>query len=140
MQNLYKKKALRIIVSVGVPICAILFALFCYLTKKTPPCIFYHATGLYCFGCGTGRALLSLLNGEIYAAFRYHPLLPFILPFVLYYLLKIYLAFLLGKDKLPDLTVKKRWVGITVATVIIAFGILRNIPIFPFNLLAPTAV
>ena len=140
MQNLYKNKLLRILVSVGVPLCAILFALFCYLTKKTPPCILYQTTGLYCFGCGMGRALLSLLHGKIYAAFRYHPLLPFILPFVSYYLLKIYLAFLAGRDILPAPTVKKRWVGITVAVVVIAFGVLRNIPIFPFTLLAPTAV
>ncbi len=140
MQSLYENKMLRILVSVGVPLAALFLAAFCYFTKKTPPCIFYHTTGLYCFGCGAGRSLLALLHGEIYAAFRYHPLLLILLPFLSYYVAKVYLAFVFGRDLLPVPKIKNRWFGITLAAVVIAFWVLRNIPVYPFVLLAPTAV
>ncbi len=37
-------------------------------------CLFKWIFGLPCPGCGLSRAYLSLLNGQISAAFFYHPL------------------------------------------------------------------
>jgi hypothetical protein len=84
--------------------------------------------------------MLSLLHGELYAAFRYQPLLFVSFPFLVYYVLKVYVAFVFGRDVLPFPSIRNRWFGITVTAVIIAFWILRNIPVFPFTLLAPTSI
>ena len=108
--------------------------------QTTPPCLFYELTGLYCVGCGAGRCLLALLRLDIYAALRFNPLVLLFLPIVLYYFLKIYLAFLLGRDILPVPQFRNRAVGIMILILVLAFGVLRNIPVFPFTLLAPTAV
>lgn len=135
-----QSKALRILVGIGVPICAVCLALFFFLLKKTPPCIFYEITGLYCVGCGAGRAFLSLLGGKVYAAFRYNPLLIILLPFLAYYLLKVYTSFVFGRDILPLPNIRAKWVGITLLIIIVAFWVFRNLPFAPFSYLAPTAI
>ena len=133
----HRKKALRIAVGVGVPLAlsALIFA--CLVLKNTPPCLFYEITGLYCAGCGTGRALLAILRGELYAAFRFQPLLFILSPLLAYYCIKQYVAFVFGRDVLPFPTIKNRFFGIFLLVLILAYWILRNIPVFPFNLLAP---
>ena len=135
-----RSKTLRVLTGIGVPLCALLAACVFFLSGKTPPCIFYEVTGLYCVGCGAGRCMLSLLRGELYAAFRYQPLLFVSFPFLVYYVLKVYIAFVFGRDALPFPDIRNRWFGITVTAVIIAYWILRNIPVFPFTLLAPTSI
>ncbi len=140
MRSVKSKKAVRILVGVGLPALLLLTALVALRLGKTPPCIFYEATGLYCVGCGTGRAFLSLLHGELYAAFRYQPLLILLLPLIAYCLLKYYIAFVLGRDLLPLPHIRARWVGLTVLAVILLYWILRNIPIVPFGYLAPTKI
>ncbi len=138
--SIYQNKALRLLIGIGLPLlCALMLIVF-GSSGKTPPCFFYEVTGLYCVGCGAGRCLLSLLRGNIYAAFRYQPLLFITLPFLCAFVAKIYISFVFGKDILPLPAVKNRWVGITIAALIIAFWVLRNIPFPPFSYLAPTAV
>ena len=138
--SVYQNKRLRLLVSIGTPLGAILFLASVLWTKKTPPCFFWELTGLYCFGCGAGRCLLALLRFDIYAAFRFHPLLILLLPFMAYYFCKLYFAFLIGRDLFPLPEIKGRAFGIAVLVAVIAFGVLRNIPVFPFTLLAPTAI
>ena len=74
MNGAKNSKALKWIVGIGAPLLAVSMAAVFGLTGKTPPCIFYQLTELYCPGCGTGRSLLALLRLDIYAAFRYQPL------------------------------------------------------------------
>ena len=139
-QPAYKNKKLRLLVGVGVPLGALILALTFFFLKSTPPCIFYELTGLYCVGCGSGRALLALLHGRLYAAFRYQPLLMISLPFVSYYVAKVYISFVFGRDLLPFPKIRSSAFGISLLVIILAYWILRNIPVFPFTLLAPTAV
>lgn len=133
-------KSIRTIVGIGVPLGAIMLIFACLYFQKTPPCIFYEVTGLYCAGCGAGRSLLALLRGDFYASFRFQPLMFVLLPFVSYYCLKQYVAFVFQRDILPFPKIKSSYLGIIILIIIIAFWILRNIPIFPFNTLAPTPV
>lgn len=49
------------------------------------PCLFHLATGLYCPGCGTTRALTALTAGDLNAAFNYNQLIFFIPLFLLVY-------------------------------------------------------
>ena len=131
-----KRTALRWLVGLGLPLGAVLLAACCLLLQNTPPCIFYELTGLYCPGCGAGRAFLSLLHGELLLAFRYQPLMLLLFPFVAYYVLKVYIAFVFGKDVLPFFHISNG-MAVALLCVIVAFWILRNIPVPPFTYLAP---
>lgn len=100
-----------------------------------PPCPFFTLTGWYCPGCGSLRALHQLLHGNLAAAFDLNPLLVLVLPFVAYQLLALLFAHPrfrpLSTSLLPAVWV--RVVGVTL----VAFGVLRNLPQYPFTLLAP---
>ena len=131
---------LRILIGIGVPLGILLLAAFGLVFQTSPPCLFYELTGLLCPGCGTGRCMLALLQLDFFAAFRYQPLLLLCSPFLAYYIAKLYIAFVFGKDILPFPTVRNRWFGITVTIVILAYWVLRNIPVFPFTLLSPNTL
>jgi hypothetical protein len=54
---------------------ALLFAPFLpRLARLVPGCPFRELTGLPCLSCGTTRAALSLLGGDLAAALRFNPL------------------------------------------------------------------
>jgi hypothetical protein len=93
-----------------------------------PRCLFHVATGLACPGCGSLRAAHSLLHGDVANAFLFNPL-----PFVL--LPVAGLAWLVYRP--ASLTaIPPKWIW-TLVGVIIAFGVLRNLPITPFTYLNP---
>ena len=47
-----------------------------------PKCVFHMLTGLECPGCGSQRAIHSLLNGEISKAIHYNLLIVIIIPYL----------------------------------------------------------
>ncbi|HPF50333.1 MAG TPA: DUF2752 domain-containing protein [Draconibacterium sp.] len=100
-----------------------------------PKCAFHSLTGGYCPGCGSQRALHSLLHLDFAGVVSYNFLF---LPAALLILYHYTHRFLnrLFKWKLPNLLYLKNtpWV---ILTVVIAFWILRNLPWYPFNVLAP---
>ena len=122
--------SLRLFAGIGIPCGILLLATLGLFFENTPPCIFYELTGLLCPGCGSGRFMLALLHFDFYAAFRYNPLLFIFSPFLAYYTAKLYIAFVFGKDVLPFPQIKNSWFGITAAIIIIAYWILRNIPVY----------
>ncbi len=133
-------KGARIAVGIGIPTAAAVLLFVCLSLRKTPSCPFYELTGLYCPGCGTGRSFLALFSGDLLTAFRQQPLLICSLPLVVYYCAKMYIALVFGKDILPFPNIQNRWFGILVLTAIVAFWVLRNIPVYPFTLLAPIPI
>ncbi len=100
-----------------------------------PACPFFALTGWYCPGCGSTRALHQLLHGNLGAAFDLNPLLVLALPFLAYEILA-YLLDRPGWRSLSSASTPALWVRALGATVI-AFGVLRNLPQYPFTLLAP---
>lgn len=100
------------------------------------PCWFHVLTGLHCPGCGSGRALTALLRGDLAAALSYNLLFVMALPFLAYYLVKVYIRVVFRRDPLPFFSFSLG-AGWTVTGVILAFWILRNIPAVPFLWLAP---
>lgn len=99
------------------------------------PCPFHALTGLYCPGCGTTRALHQLVHGNLSRAFGYNPLAILSLPFLLYALISFTSQGFTGR-RLPSVFIPPGVLrGLVV--VIVAFWILRNIPTYPFTLLAP---
>ncbi len=101
-----------------------------------PPCPFHAMTGLHCPGCGTMRALHQLLHGNLLAAFSLNPLMMLSLPWILYGLVSACVR-RLGGRQLPTVFVPAAWIWALLAVVVV-FAVLRNVPFYPLNLLAPT--
>ena len=137
MKASFQKLRWRILVGVGLPLASLAILFACLRLQSTPPCIFYQLTGLHCFGCGAGRAFLAISHFDLPLALRNNFLLTLAAPFLLYGVLKYYIAYVFGRDLLPLPQIRGRFFGIFVITVLLGFMILRNIPIYPFTLLAP---
>ena len=100
-----------------------------------PPCPLHFTTGFYCPGCGSLRALHQLLQGNLAAAWAMNPLTMILLPFIGYGLLSQTLVLWRGRG-LPGVFLSGTAIRILCGAIVL-FGILRNIPLHPFNLLAP---
>jgi Protein of unknown function (DUF2752) len=103
-----------------------------------PPCPFLWLTGWYCPGCGSLRALHQLLAGNLTAACAFNPFAVLSFPFLAYAAVSR-TAFLLRGRYRPRVFLPG-WFIWTLGAAIITFGILRNLPIYPFHLLAPGAM
>jgi uncharacterized protein DUF2752 len=90
-----------------------------------PACPLHQYTGWWCPGCGTTRALHQLLHGNLREAFRLNPLAVVGLPLLGFFV--VYRERVILK---PD------WFWVLFGAVVM-FGVLRNIPAYPFTLLAP---
>lgn len=97
------------------------------LERFFPRCPLHLFTGYYCAGCGSLRALHQMLDGHFYAAFRLNPLLPAALSVMSILLVR------------PDWALK-RWVPWAALAVLLAYSLLRNVPSWPCNLMAPTVL
>ncbi|MFT3993445.1 MAG: DUF2752 domain-containing protein [Dysgonomonas sp.] len=95
-------------------------------SKYFPQCPFHYFTGLDCPGCGSQRAIHSLLHLEIKKAFLYNPLLVVAIPYII---MGIYMEYFGGKEKYP--TIRKRLMGrnaiFIIFFIIVIFWIVRNI-------------
>lgn len=99
-----------------------------------PKCPLNQMTGLYCPGCGITRASHQLLRGHLLAALALNPLVFLIVP-VLLYSLYIELSNALGyQHAWPRAFLRWKW---AFPLLLALFGVVRNIPIYPFTLLAP---
>ena len=98
-----------------------------------PPCPVWWLTGLYCPGCGSTRALHGLMHFDLAAAWAMNPLLVLSLPFIA--LLSAYGAGVLPARLLPLARQIAR--PLPWAAVLIGYAVLRNLPWYPFTLLAP---
>ena len=100
-----------------------------------PPCLFYTLTGLHCPGCGTLRGLHQLLHGNLIAAFGYNPYSMLALPVIGYAFVSALLLTTWG-NRLPTVFIHPVLIwGLLVA--VLAFWVLRNLPVYPFTVLAP---
>jgi hypothetical protein len=100
-----------------------------------PPCPVHYFTGWYCPGCGSLRAIHQLLHGNFEAAWSFNPLTVILLPFLTYGLASSALFEISGRG-LPQPFLRASWIRALCAAIIL-FGIARNLPLHPFDLLAP---
>jgi len=96
-----------------------------------PPCLFHKLTGLYCPGCGTARGLYKLLHGNLIGAWRMNPLMVITVPLLVYLVVRSSTQPRTEPKALPV------WLPWVIVGGIIAYWVLRNIPAYPFTLLAP---
>ena len=101
-----------------------------------PKCIILQYTGLYCPGCGATRATYYLTHGNFLKAFGFNQLYVIFVPFMLYLYILNFGIKINGKALIPMPSMDLRFC-IILAIVFITFCILRNIPVYPFTMLAP---
>ena len=125
----------RLILGAAAPALLVL-GLIWFLRGGHLLCPIYELTGLYCPGCGSGRAARALLRGDLRACLG-HNLLA--LPLGLLcggvlgweYLRIVFPGLGLKKARLPD------WCGAAALALLLGFALLRNLPAFAF--LAPSS-
>jgi hypothetical protein len=103
-----------------------------------PPCPVRYLTGWYCPGCGSLRAIHQLLEGNLRVAWAMNPLTLILLPFLAYGLVSHALYEFRGRG-LPQPFLQAAWIRALCAAILL-FGIMRNLPLRPFSLLAPGAM
>lgn len=127
-------KGRRLLLAVGAPAAVCLVLAYILRGLPRPPCLFRALTGLYCPGCGSGRAVDAALHGRWGEAFRMNVLLPFFgLPAGA---VLVWEYFRLSFPRLglkPVRIPRPAAVGCTV--LILAYWVLRNLPALAF--LAP---
>ncbi len=93
-----------------------------------PRCALKASTGFDCPGCGGLRAAHQLLHGQVRAAFALNPLLVVSLPLLGWILLQKIIPTTASR-RLPPAAMRPVWVWLGAA-VVVAFGVLRNLPLF----------
>jgi hypothetical protein len=124
-KGIYGKTVLCILL---VALCAGLVVVYSRFNPEESPwfpkCIFLQLTGLKCPGCGSQRAIHSLLNLDIAAAFRQNAFLILCLPY-----LAALAASCIFKERLPRFYnfLNSVPVIVTLAVLVILWWVLRNI-------------
>jgi hypothetical protein len=98
-------------------------------------CPFHLLTGYYCPGCGSSRGLHSLMHGNIIEAMRNNLLMVISLPYLIYSFVLFSYKEISGKE-LKRIFIKPYYIWLLLAFILL-FWVLRNIPSYPFSLLAP---
>lgn len=129
------KRAKPIIIVGAIMSVAVTSILLCYtLFGFGLSCMVHSLTGFSCPTCGCTRMAIAILHGNIHQAFRYNPFVFITFPVVgIVTCISVYRYVFYGYlykhiDKLM----------ITYAIMLLAFGIIRNIPMF--NWLLPTTI
>ena len=80
---MWRKLTIIGLLSVALATALVVYFLFDPSTSPFPRCPFLMLTGWLCPGCGSQRAIHSLLHLDIAAAWRYNALLVLSIPYVL---------------------------------------------------------
>ncbi|MGO8690022.1 MAG: DUF2752 domain-containing protein [Thermoguttaceae bacterium] len=101
-----------------------------------PLCQLHTMTGLHCPGCGAVRATHELLHGHLLSALHDNALWVAVLPVGMYAGLSEWRRRRWGRPLCGDLS-RRRWPLVVLAVAAVLFFVLRNVPVYPFWLLAP---
>jgi hypothetical protein len=105
------------------------------MTHFLPVCPLYALTGFACPGCGLTRAFHALFHGNVLTALDFNALVPLWTLIFGYFFVSLTLTAIRGKG------LQWKWVspGMLVGLLILmlAFGVIRNLPYYPFNILFP---
>lgn len=129
----------RILAAAGVAATAIGTFVVTYFNPVTagffPQCPLYQAFGINCPGCGLTRGFHALFHGDVLAALHYNAMLP-IYGFIFGYLLiSMVLVAARGRGLSWNRFPPALMYGCLV--LILVFAVVRNLPVYPFTLLAP---
>ncbi|HET7231331.1 MAG TPA: DUF2752 domain-containing protein [Longimicrobium sp.] len=123
----------------GAGLAALLVVLYLYNPLQVgfyPRCPLYLLTGIYCPGCGALRATHALLHGHVITALGYNAFYVLTVPFLAYSMAGHAARWMMGRAILPTVRISPRQAK-ALLFAMLAFSVLRNVPVYPFNLLAP---
>lgn len=96
------------------------------------PCAFKTLTHLNCPSCGVSRMCVSISHGDIKSAFYYNQVLVFLTPLIaLYYIFYQIRYIRTGQRKTSKLESNTM---ILIIVILIIYGIVRNLPFYPYRL------
>ncbi len=121
-----------LIIGAGGGLALMLYSLDPVSSRFYPVCVFHQLTGWFCPGCGSARALHALAHGHLAAALRFNPLTVLSTPFVATALMRR----AIDRRSTPHRRVHPAWMW-ALAILVLVFFVLRNIPFYPWTLLAP---
>ena len=101
-----------------------------------PPCLINEWTGLHCPGCGGTRAFQFLAQGDLLGAIRMNVVGTFFVLLIALWVLRTSWEAAFPAKRWPRLPIAERWAWGAIA-VMVLFTVLRNVPQWPFTLLAP---
>jgi hypothetical protein len=117
----------------------VILALFFFIKPEEggifPECIFHNLTGYYCPGCGSQRAFHAFLHFDVSGVLRNNILF---LPggAVVTYGILLPVVNRVFHKNYPNILYNK-WTPLIIFVIIVMFGIMRNLPYYPFSMLAP---
>ena len=104
-------------------------------THFFPVCPLYAITGFACPGCGLTRGFHALFHGDVVTALDFNALIPVWAVILSYVFVSLILQAVRGKG-LPMWPTNPRFMWVFMI-VLLVFGILRNLPFYPLNILFP---
>jgi hypothetical protein len=129
-----------LLITATVPVLALLyFFADARYSNFFPRCPIYSLTGLLCPGCGSQRAISSLLHGDVMQAINYNVLLVMSLPLLIYSAFVSLSNMFRTKPIIQKIFYSTAFVKI-VFVVVVLFGVFRNIPMYLFTMLAPSVI
>ncbi|MDF9834011.1 hypothetical protein M2103_002246 [Ereboglobus sp. PH5-5] len=99
-----------------------------------PPCPLHALTGLFCPGCGSARVFHDLAHGNFRAACGHNLLIVAAIPFIVVWGVRSLNRVL--RRNLPPQQVSPGLARVVLVAVV-GFMLARNLPWWPFTLLAP---
>lgn len=100
-----------------------------------PACPLYSITGLACPGCGLTRGFHALFHGDVVTGLDLNALIPVWATIFAWVLVSLLLLAIRGKGlKMWPTAPRFLWSFMVVLAV---FGVIRNLPFYPFSILYP---
>lgn len=115
---------IKVAIALGVVAIIVIYSVFDPSVMPFPRCVFLTLTGWECPGCGSQRALHSLLHLDIVAAWRYNALMVCAIPFVVALVIADSL-----RTKYPAIhkVLNSRLIILIALIVILSWWLLRNL-------------
>ena len=99
-----------------------------------PQCPFHALTGMNCPGCGLTRGFHALFHGDVLSALHYNAMLPLYAFIFGYLFISLMLIAVRGRGlSWKIFSSSATWIFFVA---VIVFTIVRNLPFYPFSLLA----
>ncbi len=122
-----------LLVITGAAVCLIARAVWPAVPVKLPACAVREVTGLHCPGCGGTRCVTRLLQGDWSGAWSGNPLIVTLLGLGIAWSGMGMVREWSGRS----MPVFPGWAAWTLVAAVLLFAVLRNLPWWPFTLLAP---
>ncbi len=100
-----------------------------------PACALYSLTGYACPGCGLTRGFHALFHGDVVTALDHNALIPLFALALVFIVLSLLSIAVRGKGLVGWSASPPILIGLLA--VLLVFGVLRNLPYYPFTLLFP---